>query len=241
SKVNSTDYNTQWVTPSGADNLGNHTATTDLAMGGNSITSTNNITATGTATLGGNAYPTTKGTSGQVLTTDGAGTLAWGSSSGGGGATLQLSVSKTVGQTLAIGSSTTLPGLIIFESANGAGAALTNGNTWNTTGTDYKFTVGASGTGLYLVDLELISSVGTAANPMIDMNGGGNAATSFYGIGLQGALTNQPPHVARGQLQKVIYMTAGEYFVIRGGSTSNAGGAVLTSNGTTRLKVVKLN
>jgi len=44
-KVDGTNYNTQWVTPAsgGSDNLGNHTATTNLNMGNNNITNVNNI------------------------------------------------------------------------------------------------------------------------------------------------------------------------------------------------------
>ncbi len=77
-------YNgTAWTAISAAaDNLGNHTATTNLNLGTNSITNTTNITASGTANLGGNAYPTVMGTSGQVLTTNGAGLTSWGSVAG---------------------------------------------------------------------------------------------------------------------------------------------------------------
>jgi hypothetical protein len=43
-KIDGTDYNTQWVTPSGgADNLGNHTATTALNMGNFDITNVKEI------------------------------------------------------------------------------------------------------------------------------------------------------------------------------------------------------
>jgi hypothetical protein len=53
-KIDGTNYNTQWTTPSGggsADNLGNHTATTALNMNGNNITNVNNISAGGKATF----------------------------------------------------------------------------------------------------------------------------------------------------------------------------------------------
>jgi hypothetical protein len=45
SKINNTDYNTQWITPAsgGSDNLGNHTATQALDMANNNITNVNNI------------------------------------------------------------------------------------------------------------------------------------------------------------------------------------------------------
>jgi hypothetical protein len=86
---------------SGGDNLGNHTATQNLAMGNNSITGANNITAAGTATLGGNAYPTTSGTNGQTLQTNGAGTLSWGSA----GSKLVFEATITLGQSITVGSS----------------------------------------------------------------------------------------------------------------------------------------
>ncbi len=78
-------YNgTAWVSITaivGGDNLGNHTATMNLNLAGNSVTNANNVTATGTAILGGNTYPIVAGTSGQVLTTNGAGLLSWTSGS----------------------------------------------------------------------------------------------------------------------------------------------------------------
>ena len=43
------------------------------------------VTVTGTLTAGGLTYPTTNGTSGQVLTSDGSGNVTWSTVSGGGG------------------------------------------------------------------------------------------------------------------------------------------------------------
>ncbi|MCF6142543.1 hypothetical protein L1S34_14720 [Flavobacterium sp. K77] len=237
-KVNATDFNTQWVTPSGADNLGNHTATTTLNMNSNAITGATNITATGTATLGGNAYPTNTGTNGQVLQTNGAGALSWGSASGGG-SSLQLVVTKTVGQTTQVASSLTLAADVVnFESANGTGAALTGGNTWTNNNT---FTVGTTGAGTYLIQVQLMGGTNnTPSMPMIEMNNTGNGGSNFYGT----SVTNnnaQTPHKYRGQLTSVVYMTAGEFFKIRALSASNVVGADFTTNGSTKVTVVKLN
>ena len=41
--------------------------------------------------VGGLTYPTTNGTNGQVLTSDGAGNVAWGAGGGGGGASVTIS------------------------------------------------------------------------------------------------------------------------------------------------------
>ena len=75
-------------------------------MGGNSITGVANITATGTATMSGNTYPTNTGTTGQVLTTNGAGALSWGSS---GDSTLILRATANIGQFTSLGSSLSIP------------------------------------------------------------------------------------------------------------------------------------
>ncbi|MCF6142534.1 hypothetical protein L1S34_14675 [Flavobacterium sp. K77] len=236
-KVNATDFNTQWVTPSGSDNLGNHTATTSLNMNSNAITNATNITATGTATLGGNTYPTNTGTNGQVLTTNGAGALSWGSASGGG-SSLQLVVTKTVGQTTQVGSSLTLPDVVNFESANGTGAALTGGNTWTNNNT---FTVGATGAGTYLIQVQLMGgTLPPPPMPMIEMNNTGNGGSNFYGTSV-GNVNAQTPHKYRGQLTSVVYMTAGEFFKIRALSTSNNVSCDFTLNGSTKVTVVKLN
>jgi len=218
-----------------ADNLGNHTATTNLNMGGNNITNANNVTATGTATLGGNAYPTNTGTNGQVLTTNGAGALSWGSASAGSGSSLQLVVAKTASQTIALGSSVTLPGLIPFESANGTGATLTGGNTW--TG-DTLFTVGAGGAGTYLIQVSLIGN--NAVVPQICLNGNANGGAGFYGTSTL-VNTAREPHKARGQLTTVAYLPVGNFFTIRGVNASTTAASVLTINGSTKLTVVKLN
>ena len=50
-----------------------------------------NTTIGGTLTAGGLTYPTTNGTSGQVLTSDGAGNVTWQDSTGGGGASVTIS------------------------------------------------------------------------------------------------------------------------------------------------------
>ena len=48
-------------------------------------------TITGALTAGGLTYPTVNGTNGQVLTSDGAGNVAWGAGGGGGGASVTIS------------------------------------------------------------------------------------------------------------------------------------------------------
>ncbi len=54
-------------------------------------TTTTGVTITGALTAGGLTYPTTNGTSGDVLTSDGAGNVTWAASTGGGGASVTIS------------------------------------------------------------------------------------------------------------------------------------------------------
>ena len=230
SKVDGSDYNTTWVTPAGADNLGNHTSTTTLNMNSNAITGATNITATGTATLGGNAYPTTTGSAGQVLTSNGAGTLSWGSSSGGG-ATLILRVTSTVAQSFSFGSSITAPDVAstcFNNEITDVGNTFSNG----------IFT--APSTGLYLVSIQAVTTSTSFLTPVIDVNNNGIDGTDFVGTGVFMNTTSQSVAKGRGQLQSTVFLTAGQTFSIR----MNNGTSVVTlsnsTDGTTNITVVKL-
>ena len=71
----------------------NHNAAVELYHANGQIrlaTSSTGVTVTGALTAGGLTYPTTNGTNGQVLTSDGAGNVAWGAG-GGGGASVTIS------------------------------------------------------------------------------------------------------------------------------------------------------
>ena len=71
----------------------NHNAAVELYHANGQIrlaTSSTGVTVTGALTAGGLTYPTVNGTNGQVLTSDGAGNVAWGVG-GGGGASVTIS------------------------------------------------------------------------------------------------------------------------------------------------------
>lgn len=194
SKVDGTDYNTTWVTPSS-----------------------------------GTTLPSQTGNNGKFLTTDGAGALSWGSASG---SSVQLKVTATVAQTMAVGSSLTLPSVMTF---NNSVTSPTLG-TWTS---NNKYTVGVGGAGYYLISVQTASDP-TFAAPMIDINNSGESGTNLYGTGMYGSNFFQAPHKGRGQLQTVVYLNVGDSFQIRGTSGSTFAGAVLTTDGSTNLTVVKL-
>lgn len=252
-------YNgTAWTNLSATDNLGNHTATTNLAMGGNSITGANNVTATGTATLGGNTYPTTTGTNGQTLTTDGAGALSWGSASSGGGAQLLVRASVNATQSFLTGSSlapatatyTPLPAI-----ATCFGNVTTNvGSAWNA-GTGI-FT--APSAGLYMVTVQIVGLLGATSTsgynltPLIDVDNNLNftgtgtstvmtgGETDYFGIHNFYANNIATPYKNRSQLTALVPLTANQTFSLRIMNSTFEAGAPST-NGSSHITIVKMN
>ncbi|SFI42204.1 hypothetical protein [Halpernia frigidisoli] len=214
SKTDGTNYNAQWTTP-----------------------------ATGTT------LPDQTSNAGKVLTTDGA-NLSWGNSSSGG-ASYEVYATITVAQTTAVGSSLNLPSGVVFSS-NTSPATLTGNNTF-TTVTDpnvaqtqqagtmnpniSKFT--ATTAGLYFVDIQLVGNV-MFSYPMLDFNGLGNVETSYYGVGANGSTVNQVPHKQRGTLQRLVYMNANDFFLVRAGSGSTVIGVDLAASKVSYIKIVKI-
>lgn len=241
-KVNATDYNTQWVTPSAGgsgDNLGNHTATTTLNMNSNAITNATNITATGTAALGGNTYPTTTGTTGQVLTTNGAGALSWGSASGGG-STLLVRASANAAQSFPQGGSAANTPTI----ATCFGTITTNvGSAWNAA--NGVFTAPSAGT--YMVTIQTTNSGAAPLVPQIDVDNdySNNPSitghlTDYFGVSSQYTTTSALHHRQRGYLQAMVPLAANQVFSVRFLNSSNVTAVSNNADATTNITVVKL-
>ena len=259
-KVDGTDYNTQWVTPSGSDNLGNHTATTALNMNSNAITGATNITATGTATLGGNTYPTNTGTNGQVLTTDGAGATQWATPSGSSGPIVVFRGYHNTTLGLPANLPNVNPNQVFFN--NVQSPLLTNYITEPSTGVNVASTVFdipvingrgfiVQQAGLYMINCNLASStqVQGAPIPMLEINPGNSASipssptTRIYGTGISNFTTTtsswQTHGRGRGQLTTFYYFNVGDSFYIRGQNSSNSGQIFLNNDQSSNLTIIK--
>ncbi|MBK8390521.1 MAG: hypothetical protein IPL23_15080 [Saprospiraceae bacterium] len=231
-------YDGQWTLVKN-DNLGNHTATTDLNLASQDIIAVDSI-GTAKAKIGPNTYPTTTGSNGQMLTTDGAGALSWGSTSGGGGAQVLVRASANSAQSFAVGSSLTVPAI-----ATCIGNVTTNlGSVWNA-GTGI-FT--APSTGLYMVSVQTISTGSTTQLvPSIDVDnnqsgipitGGGG---DFFGVMTNLNISHPDPYKSRCQIQALVFLNAAQTFSLRIHSSSNVVGTTPLLDGSTNLTVIKLN
>jgi hypothetical protein len=227
-------YNgTAWMSLN--DNLGNHTATTDLNLNGNNLTNANNITATGTASLGGNAYPTNTGTNGQVLTTNGAGTLSWQAAAGGSNNSIQLYATNTnPAQSLPAAVSTTNPAVVRFSTATSNGIAPSNGSTWRG---DTTFVCGSAG--YYEVWASLASATTTNAYPVPTLELNNVTTQRIYGTGQANVIYWQTHGKARGQLNTVIYLNVGDEIKIKGQNGLN-GSVILNADMSCRLIIQKI-
>ena len=168
----------------------------------------------------------------------------WTAVGGGGGIVLALSAEKNVSQTLPVGSNTPTPDIVVFENVTTSPVSAAIGS-WNASTNTY--TVGASGAGLYLVDLQLTAAAGPStavhAIPTLDLGGGVGAATSFYGHGsnYQNALNPTAASGGRSSLQRTMLLAAGATLKLRANSSSTAAGTVLSGDATCYLRIIKLN
>ena len=191
--------------------------------------------------------PEKAGNSGKYLTTDGTGTK-W-AAAAGTGAAYELFVTKTPAQaqTTAVGDPNALPDVITFSniSADQANAPLTltspyltaAGNTWN--GANGRFTCATPG--LYQVSIQFTEAQSNASYvvPMLDMNGTGYSASSIYGLGAY-SNTASGIYKGRGNLNTIMYLNAGDYFIVRGLSNTTVIGVKPGTDGSSFIKIVKL-
>jgi hypothetical protein len=142
-------------------------------------TTTLSINRSGGVTFGTNLYPTIQGTNGQVLTTNGSGTLAWATVGGTGTVT---SVALTTPSFLTVSGSPITGAGTFAITYSGTPLPVSNGGTGSTT---------SSGTGAVVLNTNATLS-GTTLNGTtsvsqgIKVNGGGGAtgwSSLFSGIG----------------------------------------------------------
>ena len=168
-----------------------HNNTKKLETTANGITVTGGVTASGTNVLSGLTYPTSDGSSGQALVTDGSGNLSFSSISAGGNAfgTIAVSGQSNVTAdsnsdtlTLVAGSNITLTtnasGDSVTIAASGGGSAITvqdEGSSLSTAAGTLNF-VGAG-----------VTATGTGATKTITIPGTGTVSEAFKTIAVAGS------------------------------------------------------
>lgn len=189
----------------------NSTNTTYEFRNGNAVpvfyvnASNGNGVFTGNLTIGGYTLPATDGAAGEVLTTNGAGTVSWSAVVGGGGANLSLSnLSATaVNQSLVPNTNNTLD-------------VGSNANSWRDLYLDGS---------IYLDDAKFISNTGTASTYTGFQAGTFSSTGSFNsGFGHQALYTNTSGENNTGFGYQALYTNAQGY------SNTAAGAKALYSN-----------
>lgn len=195
---------------------------------------------TGPAGATGQGVPT-GGTAGQVLSkvngTDY--NTQWTTPSGGSsGASLVFAAVKTALTTQPVSNSLDSAPTVPFE--NATTTPPTGVGSWDSS--TYTYTVGASGAGLYLIDIQLTDQNGVGIYPMVDINGAGDTSpTSLYGIGAGSTQTLRNPYRGRGVLSHVAYLSANTTLVVRSKSASSVFGSYLNGDASCYFRLVKLN
>lgn len=138
-------------------------------------------------------------------------------------------------QFTSIGSNLTLPDLMLFNNTVVSPSTAT-GNTWN----NNVFTVGSNGGGLYCIEVKAVTYL-TTLYPMIDINNTGNSSSSIYGVSNGNSNTNQKPYSYRGTVDATLLLNAGDTIRIRIASGNTAIGVPILGDGSSYLKIVKLN
>ena len=200
-----------------------HNNTKKLETTANGITVSGGVTASGTNILSGLTYPTSDGSSGQALVTDGSGNLSFSSISAGGNAFGTIAVSgqsnvvadsNSDTLTLVAGSNitiTTTPGTdTVTINSTASGSAITvqdEGSALSTAATTFNF-VGAG-----------VTATGTGATKTITIPGTGTVSEAFKTIAVSGQ-----SNVVADSATDTLTLVAGNNMTI----TTNASGDSIT-------------
>lgn len=261
---------TGWTLIGGPDNLGNHTATTDLNMASKDVKAVDSL-VTNNAKIGANNYPTTTGTNEQVLQTDGAGALSWATIGGLPTQTGQSGKFLTTNGTNA--SWANVPGVRVELIAtktdatqqparaqgSNTGDIITFNNvvTAPTLGTysSNTYMVGTGQGGLYYIQVRSVSVDNATPTSTtghwfkIEIDPAGATTPSFindrdiYGpFPVLASSANFPTGLrGRSEISAVVQLNAGDSFVIKGLTAQSAVDNSIKNDGSCKLTILKLN
>jgi len=154
---------------------------------------------------------------------------SWSTPAGGSGTTLDLAATKTSAQSLAAGGNAVTPDDVSFN--NTLTAPSLSGASFD--GTTY--TVGQTGTYLVTVFVMQTSASIVTVCPQLLVNG----TTVVFGLGTQNGFFPTGTF-GRGHLNAVLSLTAGNTVKIKAANSSTSLTMPLSTDGTTRVSIVKL-
>jgi hypothetical protein len=167
-----------------------------------------------------NKLPNDQGNNGDVLTTDGAGTLSWAAPAGGSSASVELRASVTSTQTLTANANTDVVFGTVTTSPSASGASYNNATGVYTAGT---------GGGIFMVTAQVVPNAQNNVGIMVVAGG-----TTYYGTLVS---NNQfPTPFARASITTVVALTAGQ--TIKVAVSGNNTAATITNE--SLITIVKL-
>ena len=199
----------------------NEDISTSAAIDGTKITG-GTITNLNASNLASGTVPVARlGTNTPTSSTFLRGDNTWQTVSGGGGTTLQLVATNTAAQTI--------------NPISTANISFNNSITTPTSGAFNGTSYTAAAGGTYLITVSIGGTNNVAVYPALLLNGNSIA----YGVG--GNSGNLPVNPGRSTLSEVVSLIAGDVITIQGSTINPSTSANLSTDGTTRLTITKLN
>ncbi|SOD90396.1 beta strand repeat-containing protein [Spirosoma fluviale] len=198
------------------------------------------------------SLPTSRGTNGQVLITNGSGSTSWGFLAGSPSIptaypNVEVSTAFTSQQAISSLSTGSTFTTLNFPSSNGANAVLTGSNTWNGT----TFTVGSEGAGWYQITGNFVG-VSSGSNGafnigyqvVLDKNSrfgtSPNAGTYPLAFTTYDSSSSSLFLKNHSLLQTVVYLSAGDNLSFRAQSFGDSTIAYTSTDGSSNVQIVRI-
>ncbi len=159
---------------------------------------------------------------------------------GGSKPKLQLHARISSPVSVAIGSSIATPAVLNWDSTvTVPDAAIGTWSDVDGIAGNERFTVATAG--LYQINVQLTVDQAFFASPVIQVGSGWNDGDDFYGFGGTNNSTWQAPHKGRGYVTATAFFNVGDFFQVRANSSTTATAIPLQTDGSSFIRVIKLD